>query len=89
MDNSFTRKSSDITTGESLQQMKENTPPLTYGADKAGHVIDYAAGQVKRDVRLDGHQVKDNLSREACHVARCPRAHGKERRFTGQHLYRE
>ncbi len=58
----------------------------TYGANKAGHVVDDAAGEVERDVRLDGHEVEDDLPGEARHVARLPRYHREEGRLARQHL---
>jgi hypothetical protein len=58
----------------------------TYGANKAGHVVDDAASEVERDVRLDGHEVKDDLPGEARHVARLPRYHREEGRLARQHL---
>ena len=60
--------------------------PPTYRADKAGHVVDDAAGQVERDVRLDGHEVKDDLAREAGHMARGTRTYREEGRLSSQHL---
>jgi hypothetical protein len=50
----------------------------TYGADEAGHVIDDAAGQVERDVRLHGHQIEDDLAGEAGHVAAGTGGHSEE-----------
>jgi hypothetical protein len=58
----------------------------TYGANKAGHVVDDAAGEVEGDVRLDGHEVEDDLPGEARHVARLPRYHCEEGRLARQHL---
>jgi len=49
-------------------------------------VIDDAAGEVERDVGLDGHEVEDDLSGEAGHVARLPRYHREEGGLARQHL---